>query len=251
MNNKSKLIIFLHFHKAGGTTINKMFNNHNKYPENHNGNPFHLSKIITYWNYNRRQFNYFKNHCINNNVEFICLEWNFFKFFNELNLDNIELITCIRDPYSRFKSNLNHNSQLFYKVKNYKLNYKDWVKETIFWKTKDNVKKFKLNYNKYNYYVKLLNGLGDNPDIEINESHLDNAKNILSKFNTILILEDKSSFNLLNKYNILYDNTKKNVCHEYNTNLIIPSYEEFKKENYYDYKLFEYAKELSENMKIK
>ena len=146
---------------------------------------------------------------------------------------------------------MNHNSQLFYKVKNYKLNYKDWVKETIFWKTKDNVKKFKLNYNKYNYYVKLLNGLGDNPDIEINESHLDNAKNILSKFNTILILEDKNSFNLLNKYNIVYDNTKKNVCHEYNTNLIFPSYEEFKKENYYDYKLYEYAKELSENMKIK
>ena len=55
-----KLIIFLHFHKSGGTTINTLFNNYNKHQPNRNGNPWGEDGIIDYWNYDKRKFGKFR-----------------------------------------------------------------------------------------------------------------------------------------------------------------------------------------------
>lgn len=236
--NNKKVIIFLHFHKSGGTFINKLFINYNKYIKNRNGNPWtpDNTKIIKFWNYNRTQFDNFINKCKYENVEFLSLEWNFFKFYNDLNYNNIQLITCIREPYQRFKSNMNYDSCF---------NYKDYINKTILWSRKNVKQNFNVNYNKYNYYVKMLNGFGDLPDIKITNTHLEIAKRNLEKFTTIIILEDINSFQLLTRYKINPDNQEKKNAHKYSRNINILSIDEFKKENFFDYQLYEYAKKLS------
>lgn len=241
--NNDKIICFLHFHKSGGSSINELFKKYNKYKPNSNGNPWNKSntKIIKFWNYNKDKFENFKNKLLSQKVNFVSLEWNFFKFYNEINLTNIELIVCIRDPYKRYISNMmvcnNHNMHSF-------------NDETISWSRKRSNQKFKVNFNKYNYYTKMLNGFGDKPNIKINKTHLEIAKKILSKFSTIIILEDKETFRLLEKYNIYnivhkHKNTKKQ-----NTNVVC-KFEEFYKYNIYDYELYNYAIKLSHSKLIK
>ena len=67
---QGKIILFIHFHKSGGSTMNEMFNNFNKYPTNRNGNPWSGNQIIPFWNYNKMQFNNFKQHLNQLNVHF-------------------------------------------------------------------------------------------------------------------------------------------------------------------------------------
>jgi len=56
-----------------------------------------------------------------------------------------------------------------------------YATENIKW-TKNLTQNFFVNYNKYNYYTKILNGLGDDPGVEITDEHLKIAKNNLLKF---------------------------------------------------------------------
>ena len=103
------IILFLHFHKCAGTSVNSAFNNFKKYPLNRNGNPYKTKdEILQFWNYNSLDFENFKKTLIENNIEFIALEWNFFKNYNAINFSNIELITVMRDPYERYVSNMLH-----------------------------------------------------------------------------------------------------------------------------------------------
>lgn len=227
------MIIFLNFNNCYGNTINNLFNNYLKYPNNKNGSPYNIisNKIIEYWKFPNKKLENFITNLINNNIQFISMECNFFKDFYNINLKNIELITCFREPYERFRMN-------FFKTK--KLNH-----NIMYWK--NNFNNFKVVNNKYNYYVRMLNGLGDNPSIKINRYHLQNAKNILNRFRTILIFENEKSFDLLLKYKITVNNDlNKNT----NNNKFIISRNEFIKYNKYDYELYNYAKQLS-NQQIK
>lgn len=232
----NKIIFFLHFHKSGGSTINHLFNNYNKHIPNINGNPWCKSheKIIKFWNYNKNEFDNFKKYLLLQKVNFVAFEWNFFKYFNEIDTSNIELIVCIRDPYKRYISNMmvenNHSIHIF-------------NERTIWWNTERSNQKFKVNYNKYNYYTKMLNGFGDQPNIEINQTHLEIAKHNLSKFSTIIILEDIDTFKLLEKYNI-FNIVHKNKNNNKNQNILC-QLEEFKKYNTYDYELYQYAINLT------
>ena len=240
--NNDKIIFFMHFHKSGGTTINYLFNKYNKHKPNSNGNPWCKSntEIIKFWNYNKDEFNKFKNYLLSQKVNFVGFEWNFFKFYNEINLTNIELIVCMREPHKRYISDmLVNNSNNMHAFNN----------KTIWWRRKRSVQRFKVNYNKYNYYTKMLNGFGDQPDIEINETHLDIAKNNLFRFSTIIILEDKDTFQLLEKYNI-YNTEHKNKNNNNNKNILF-NLEEFKKYNTYDYELYNYAINLSHSKLVK
>ena len=234
----TNIILFLHFHKAGGTSVVDMFDNYNKHIPNANGNPRYNGDVIDFWNYKKKLFNIFKKYLINKKVNFIALEWNFFKFYNKINYDNLELITCIREPYERYISNLN----FFFNTNQMELtDSKIFNKFCIIYNHSDNLR-FKVNYNKYNYYVKMLNGFGDNWDIKVNRDHLEIAKNNLKKFNIIIILENKKSFKLLKKYGINEvkhsNKTKKKLIN----NLKL---DEFKKKNLYDYELYDFAIKLS------
>ena len=170
------------------------------------------------------------------NVQFIVSEWNYFKYHEQINFHNIELITCIRDPYKRFVSVLSNRGINFNDMYEFK-------KQNIVWNRegKGCLQKFPININKFNYYVKMLNGFGDNHDIEINNSHLEIAKRNLRKFSTIIILDDPSSFVLLKKYGITEYVKNNKTTHQKK----YVQFEEFKKHNLYDYKLYEYAIQLS------
>lgn len=227
-----KCVIFLHFHKAGGTTINSFFKKYNKWKPNRNGNPLWLDKkYVNFWDYNREEFNIFKNILLECNIEFIAFEWNYFKFYKEIDYSNIELITCIREPYKRFISNMC--------VDKYNDSYK-YNNATI-----SERRRGVVNYNKYNYYTKMLNGFGNRPNIQINDEHLEIAKKNLSKFSIILILEDKNTFKLLQKYKkICTHKIHKNKNKNKKIRNVI-DINDFKKKNKYDYELYEYAKKLS------
>ena len=93
--SENDIITFLHFHKSGGTTIVSFFKNYRKHNPNKNGNPWLDNKIIKFWDYNKNEFNNFKIILNQKTVNFVCFEWNFFKLFNEIDYNNIELITCI------------------------------------------------------------------------------------------------------------------------------------------------------------
>jgi len=233
--NDGKIIFFLHFHKSGGTTINDLFNKYKKHEPNTNGNPWSKSnkEIIKFWNYDKDEFNKFKYYLLSQKINFVSFEWNYFKFYDEIDLTNIELIVCIRDPYKRYISNM-----MIYNMQN----MHDFNNKTIWWRRERSNQEFTVNFNKYNYYTKMLNGFGEQPNIEINQTHLEIAKNNLLKFSTIVILEDKDTFQLLEKYNI-YTVEHKNKNN--NKNNILFDLEEFKKYNMYDYELYNYAIHLS------
>tara|TARA_Y100001933_G_scaffold256295_1_gene300767 strand:- start:108 stop:923 length:816 start_codon:yes stop_codon:yes gene_type:complete len=229
-------IFFLHFHKAGGTSINNFFHKYKKFSPNLNGEPMNDDRTcIPFWTYHRKEFNKFKSNLLKSEIKFIAFEWNYFEFYKEIDFKNIELITCIRDPYERFISNMAFTS---YKLqKNYK-DHDEFNKE-IFKKEG----KYLLNFNKYNYYTKILNGFGNKPNKEINKNHLEIAKNNLSKFSVIIILDNKDTFKLLQRYrskiSLNHKNKNKNI-----KNYSI-DFKEFKKKNQYDYELYEYAVKLS------
>lgn len=228
-----KLILFLHFHKAGGTSINTLFNDYNKHEPNKNGNPWNQDGIIDYWNYNRHEFGKFRIYLKKKNVNFICLEWNFFKHYYKLNYHNMDLITCLRDPYKRYVSNMIYDG--YYDIDKF------YGKKQI-WKKKGS--KFKISCNKYNYYVRMLNGLGDNPNIKINGTHYKIAKRNLGLFSTIIILDIPETFQLLEKYNIT-DFIHQNRTSNKDEIEIKIDKKQFIKDNKFDYMLYEHAKYLS------
>ena len=57
-----KPILFMHFHKAGGTTINDMANELKKFPQNKNGNPYMNGKLLRFWEFKNKDFENFKKY---------------------------------------------------------------------------------------------------------------------------------------------------------------------------------------------
>ena len=236
-----KIVHFQHFHKAGGTTITRLFCNHNKYNAfipNRNGNPYIYTPngqklVYRYDLFNHTQFNRLKKGLNRNNINFICLEWNFFKNFESLNLKNVALITVIRDPYDRYISNMKHDNVS---------NYSKYKKSTIRYKQN---REFPVNVNKSNYYTKILNGLGNLPNSDVTAKHLERAKSRLKKFNSIIILENPESYKLLQKHGVNYTNQHRNKSKHPELKIKGITRKEFIKQNTYDYELYNYAKELS------
>lgn len=98
--------------------------------------------------------------------------------------------------------------------------------------------------NKFNYYVRMLNGLGDMPNVELNQNHLEIAKKILIKFKSIIIVEDKKSWEILYNFGMYGEISKINVGSRLKE---VPK--EFKEffiqNNYLDYEIYNYAKSLT------
>tara|TARA_Y100001958_G_C21154617_1_gene489935 strand:- start:403 stop:1125 length:723 start_codon:yes stop_codon:yes gene_type:complete len=235
------MIIFLHFHKAAGSTIVQILKRKKKFFEpNKNGNPaykisYNKSVTIDYWSRNKEDINVWinKQRCIG--VEVMCLEWNFFNPHNFIS-DNISYIVCFRDPLKRFYSCLNFES--IRKTKSY-------LSPFEFQKMVFRDEGFIVSYNKDNYYTRMLCGLGNKPYLKIEESHLDYAKKVLDRFKIILILENKKSFRLLSKIGIRNINIPRTMTTKYYIKKHDLFDKDFIKRNKFDYELYNYAVKLS------
>jgi len=234
------ILFFLHMHKAGGTTINYLFREFNKYPGNINGNPWTPAReIIKFWDYGKKEFHNFFLHLRQMKVEFVGFEWNYFKHIEEIDTSQIRLLTCIRDPYTRFVS-----SMFAHSVE--RLNPLSWMKRNLKWNKAKTKQHFWVNYNKPNFYVKMMNGFGDEPDREVNWEHLETAKRNLDEFDVVIILEIAESFRLMKKYGVKYKGEVNNTST--NNRTIGMTQEQFKDLNELDYVFYEYARNISLRM---
>jgi len=232
-------VFFLHMHKAGGTTVTYLFRDFKWYPRNGNGNPWEgRTGVVKFTDYGRKQFADFLLRLNHMKVQFIASEWNYFKHVEEIDISCISLVTCIRDPYARFVSNMFVNGANASEL----LNPLTWMNRDIQLKRGN----LWVNFNKPNYYVKMMNGYGDEPQREVSREDLETAKRNLNDFDVVIILEVAESFRLLKKYGIEYDGEIKNVKN--NIKSIGMTQEQFISLNDLDYEFYEYAKTISLSM---
>jgi len=113
-----------------------------------------------------------------------------------------------------------------------------------------------------NYYVRHLNGLNMEPRIKLTQEHLEIAKQVVSKFDLILLLTEMSDSTKLDKLNKFYQLQGEQYPKESNNNLKnkFPAdfynplhnkiekavHEHFIEDNQLDIKLYEYIKTLTE-----
>ncbi len=90
--------------------------------------------------------------------------------------NNIYNITILREPYERFMSS--------YKKHNKGETQSEFIKMDL-----EREEGLKVNYNKPNYYVRLLNNIKN--DEVVKDIHYENACKILDEFDFVCILENK------------------------------------------------------------
>ena len=112
---RNKIVFFLHFHKAGGTSVSSAFGRHLRaFPVHVNGNPWQiddephdLMRLVQFWKYNVTELSLFLDDLERRSVQFVAFEWNFFQFpLTPAILRRVDIVTCFREPYERFRSNL-------------------------------------------------------------------------------------------------------------------------------------------------
>lgn len=253
-----KIILFVHFHKAAGTSVVKAFlKEYNPWwVSHHNGNPWSYSKgkeyIVEFWKYGNEEFERFLQEGRNNKTEFIATEWNFFEKFNDDYIKDVSLITCIRDPYDRFVSNLFFNQF-----------EPEYIEDPSLWVAQNFTKQlgrmidghYKIDtplpvyYNKPNYYVAFMNGIADRTyDYHLNQTHLEIAKERLALFEAIFILERPETFHALQKWLPKMENITrlhKGETREKSGSKIAWTREQFYRDNALDLEFYEYALNLS------
>ena len=269
--SSSPLYIYIHFHKAGGTTMILYFNKYLKLQNVlqakstiTNGKDVGLFKgtangfgiYSTTWypddgsnssqNSRAGQVSFW-NALHSEGVDFVSLEKNFMspnQFHNVVlesspdvsynnNNTNIQFITMVRDPWTRFRSTYERELWLvceswikeIYKKQEERAQQRDATQTVTLTRGKtpqhhlqkqcyqantmniwmDNSTSISLKYqyprrNSWggilapNYYVRMLNGINDQKrtaeELSLGEEHLQKAKEVLSKFHQVWILED-------------------------------------------------------------
>lgn len=222
-NNENYTVIFIHFHKAGGTSmVGKFRQTHTVFKTSRNGNPWIKDPktgnefLHAYWLYPPTEFQHFISQARNQEkVNFMASEWNFLhQNISKKHLQSVQvdLIATFRDPYDRFVSNLFFSSS---GRKHIDDPWK-WTQEDRFWKKRggygifvDDIFQqmgtgFPTNTNKPNYYVAFLNGLAQEPGYNFSdmtrEHHLEVAKERLQMFEAIIILERPETYLALSKW---------------------------------------------------
>lgn len=234
------MIIFIHFHKCGGTSIVSEFIKKVQPFEHHkNGNPVTKNNtLLDISSFDQQGFNKF---ALDNKHKFMALEFSFFKQGMGIPT-SVKLITCLREPFSRFISNYKHDIDRSRPLSMINSGYQisdisNYCEHNFTYEG------FPVNFNKDNYYTKFLNGITTYEDASIGLNHLEVAKRVLDRCDAILILEDSTTFELLKKYNI--NGIKHLNKAKIELDILKEFEEQFKKLNKFDYELYEYGKKLS------
>ena len=238
-----KKILFMHFHKSFGSSVVNTFKHKFKLHDmNMNGNPWvENSHVILFNEMNNNELTNWYNSI---NCDLVCLEWNFFTNFNQLHSKLFNFITILRDPYDRFistyklylarKGNEKDNIWEFSSKK-----FDNFYIQGKMQKCK-NQKKFPIIINEFNYYTKMINGLGNTHNSQINEYHYQNAIKILKTFDVKTDVAIKNNDYNFNNFGI--DKIKKDNVNKNKTMTVIDNEfkEYFMKENLYDYKIYNF-----------
>ena len=238
-NNKK--ILFMHFHKSYGTSLISTFKLKFKlYEKNMNGNPWvENSHVILFNEMNNNELINWYNSI---NCDLVCLEWNFFTNFNSLHSKLFNFITILRDPYDRFIS-----AYKIYHSRNNNVNIWEFCSKKlnnfyILGKMQKcvNQKSYPIIINEFNYYTKMINGLGNTHNAKINQDHYQNAINILKTFDVKTDVEIKNNNYNFNKFGI--DKIIKTNVNKNKKNIVIDNKfkEYFIKQNSYDYKIYNF-----------
>ena len=235
--------LFMHFHKSFGTSLIHTFKFKFKlHDKNMNGNPWvENSHVILF---NKMNNNELINWYNSINCDLVCLEWNFFTNFNPLHSKLFNFITILRNPYDRFISAYKiYNS----KNKNNKVDIWDFCSKKLdnfyisgkMQKCK-NQKNFPIIINEFNYYTKMINGLGNTHNAKINEYHYQNAIKILKTFDVKTDVHIKNNNYNYNDFGI--DKIIKTNVNKKTKSIVIDNKfkEYFIKENLYDYKIYNF-----------
>ena len=266
VTNTTKLIIFLHFHKAGGSSVvNAAEMVQNLFDPNSNGNPKDRNKNkIPFWNYSELKLIDFFRRCLHSNhATFIATENNWFRSASVINeafkrQNRIELVTQLRNPFSRFVSNYFFDL----KFRNIKPPNMSLIEKLKWYHSCRKATgpaarcKFKFNAtNDWNMYVRVLSSQFDR-DRNVTEHDLEIAKKELNKFDLVTVLEMSDAAALWKaqygmtmthsngnkKYDEIYAAERKK---DKDFNDKFKKFEEsFRRWNHFDYVLYEYAQEL-------
>eukprot|EP00559_Dactyliosolen_fragilissimus_P000125 CAMPEP_0184873724 /NCGR_PEP_ID=MMETSP0580-20130426/41999_1 /TAXON_ID=1118495 /ORGANISM="Dactyliosolen fragilissimus" /LENGTH=607 /DNA_ID=CAMNT_0027376659 /DNA_START=1020 /DNA_END=2843 /DNA_ORIENTATION=- len=220
----NQLVVFLHFHKGGGTSMIEFM--HSKglrtdfriNSDPHRFNEFQDTEDIFVAKYknnlrlknniasmegtsSRASSTEFWWSLYERGLDVVNLEFNFLLPEHYFNVKSVLwTLTMLRNPWDRFRSTYERELSMRCS-KNFTVScYENYNLETWF-KNGTGIlteKRFELwgGILHPNYYTRMLNGMADLPHIQLNKSHLDIAKHVLSTFNHVLILEDLEESNM-------------------------------------------------------
>lgn len=279
--NDDKLIIFIHFHKAGGSSIIDSARSVARlFTIESNGNPRYERKEdcrrcnrdlrIPFWTYSGRELLNFFYDMKKQNVSFIVMENEFWSYpesvyeIKELpkikaNGPKIEMIIQFRNPFERFVSNF------FWEIsqRNYRemkvVKYSDIRTRLMFFHEHADDMMRHVNFRgvaSWNMYIRVLTGQFDKEYID--ENDLEIAKERLDKFDAVTVLEVVETHKLMAyKYGIQLTLHSKNHLQRNldllndggdEMKILMEFQKEFEELNVFDYKLYKYAIQLSQKM---
>jgi len=192
-NRRRCMVVHLHFHKAGGTTILSHFKKL-KLIRGREG-PI-LGRPTKNFLMHAGDPEFWKNLKLQGN-EFVSLESDFLTPDQMKNISHscIHFVTIVRDPWSRFRST--YERELFLKYIGLrrglcvaKNSLDKWMKEenTNHQYPRENAWGGTLSPN---YYIRMLNGINsDTNHQELTDFHLEQAKSIMRRFDVVALLED-------------------------------------------------------------
>lgn len=263
-----KAVLFLHFHKAGGTSIvsaSKLSGlSQPKYARN--GNAFEKTAngslaIVRPSTMEHSELRLWLQSELTDGTRFLSMEWNFFPSpVRDVIPSSFSLVTCLREPWSRFLSTFNWD---FVRNNRHKKvsgpDLESFAHQNVYWddlhvKRRDKRLRqhFLTSQNKNNYYTLMLNGLANTENVKLERMHLDFAKEQIRCFDVIVVLERKATFAALESVGIrsailseMRLKHQEKVTDTWDGDYLRKVEERYRRENEYDYLLYEYASELA------
>ena len=276
------IIMYLHFHKAGGTSVAKAAEKRHKlYPLSSNGIPkivikkTQRPKTIPFWLYSEEELTDFLQGLHADHVTFIAMENHWFRnasMVDELfkRKNSLELATQLRNPFSRFLSNYLFavqfheieqseamaNLTLVARLRAYHLCVDVGGMESDSLELCSAGKRARYNgTNEWNMFVRVLSNNFDR-EHEVTENDLETAKSELDKFDLVTVLEMPDNAALWSaKYGIDVGHINRQRAYSETFDAerardpafdkkLMDFEQEFIRLNHFDYALYEYAEKL-------
>ncbi len=180
MSQQYRLIWFQHFHKAAGTSIIEIAraNGETFYPNHLNGNPLDKDgDEIKLWEYSKDDLIAFIDQCQAMGVTLVSTEWGLPNIEVLSNDKRVVIITCLREPLARFKSNFLFDLHNGFTPARSLETYISSRQRTI---------------TMPNYYCRILSYKNNEPSMVIEKDYL-LARENLNKFDFVMHLHDGMS----------------------------------------------------------